>query len=193
MSADSTLLPIPLRLGAYTLDTATPDDVPALVAAFADPAIALWNAGRRRDATVEERATAWVADRATWTREHCSWVVRGPDGMLVGQVSIHLIDQMMGTGEMGYWLTPAGRGRGVGTAAVDTASRFAFDLLGLARLDLFHAVENEASCRLAVRCGYLLEGTVRQSYVYGDGLRHDEHLHGRLATDLVPPAELPDR
>ena len=191
MSADSVLLPIPLPLGAFTLDAATPDDVPALLAAFADPAIALWNAGRRRDAPLEERAKVWVESRAMWTREHCSWVVRDAGGTLAGQVSVHLIDEMMGTAEMGYWLVPGARGRGIGTAAVDTASRFAFDLLGLARLDLFHAVENEASCRLAQRCGYLLEGTARQSYVYGDGLRHDEHLHGRLATDDVAPAALP--
>ena len=52
-------------------------------------------------------------------------------------------------------------------------------------------MENEASCRLALRCGYLLEGTARQSYVYGDGLRHDEHLHGRLAADAVEPVAPP--
>jgi hypothetical protein len=34
---------------------------------------------------------------------------------------------------------------------------------------------------------------VRQSFVYGDGLRHDEHLHGRLATDVVAPPALPAR
>ena len=47
-------------------------------------------------------------------------------------------------------------------------------------------MENDPSCRLALRCGYLVEGTARQSFVYGDGLRHDEHLHARLATDDVP-------
>ena len=82
-------------------------------------------------------------------------------------------------------LTPSGRGRGIGAAAVDTATRWAFDVIGLARIELFHAVENEASCRLATRCGYLLEGTARQSFVCGDGLRHDEHLHARLASDAV--------
>ena len=33
--------------------------------------------------------------------------------------------------------------------------------------------------RRAIRC----EGTLRQSYVYGDGQRYDEHLHARLASD----------
>jgi RimJ/RimL family protein N-acetyltransferase len=185
-------MPIPLRFGGYALDAARPDDVDAVVSAFADPDIAQWNPGARRPgSTAQERAGRWVVDRTSWTRDHCSWVVRDADRRLVGQVSIHSIDEDMGNGEIGYWLTPDGRGRGIGTAAVDTATRFAFDLLGLVRLELFHAVENEASCRLARRCGYLVEGTARQSFVYGDGLRHDEHLHGRLAADAVPPVPLP--
>jgi RimJ/RimL family protein N-acetyltransferase len=189
---EPSVLPMPLRFGAYALDAATPDDVDAVVAAFADPDIARWNNGPRHPGeTVHDRAVRWVAARTTWSPDRCSWVVRDADRRLVGQVSIHSIDDPVGTGEIGYWLTPDGRGRGIGSAAVDTATRFGFDLLGLARLELFHAVENEASCRLAGRCGYLLEGTARQSFVYGDGRRHDEHLHGRLAADVVAPVALP--
>jgi len=40
------------------------------------------------------------------------------------------------------------------------------------------------------RRGYLIEGTARQSFIYGDGLRHDEHLHARLASDDVATFEL---
>lgn len=189
---DPPIAPVPLRFGTFLLDAATSDDAEAVTAAFADPDVALWNPGPRVvGLTSDERAARWIAVRSAWSAAHCSWVVRDSDGLLVGQVSIHAIDAEMGSGEIGYWLTPGGRGRGIGTAAVDTASRFAFDVVGLARLELFHAVENEASCRLALRCGYLLEGTARQSYVYGDGLRHDEHLHGRLASDAVEPVAPP--
>ena len=180
--------PVPLAFGAFLLDAATADDVDAVAAAFADPDIALWNPGARRPGTTErERAELWVADRMSWSPDHCSWVVRDPSGRLVGQVSIHSMDEEIGTGEIGYWLTPAGRGRGVGAATVDAATRYAFDEVGLVRVELFHAVENEPSCRLAMRCGYLHEGTARQSFVYGDRQRHDEHLHARLAADDVAP------
>ena len=189
---ESPVAPVPLRFGGFLLDAATTGDVAAVVAAFADPDVARWNPGPRRPGTTaHERASQWVAARTAWSADHCSWVVRDAGGVLVGQVSIHSSDEELGTGELGYWLTPAGRGRGIGAAAVDTATRFAFDALGLVRLELFHAVENEASCRLALRCGYLLEGTARQSFVYGDGLRHDEHLHARLATDAVEPVAPP--
>jgi len=185
--AESLLTPVPLPLGGYLLDAATTDDVDDVMTAFADPDIALWNPGARRPgASDRERASLWVSDRMCWAPDHCSWVVRDPSGRLVGQVSIHSMDEEIGTGEIGYWLTPSGRGRGVGAAAVDAATRYAFETLGLVRIELFHAVENGPSCRLAARCGYLLEGTARQSFIYGDRLRHDEHLHARLATDDVP-------
>ena len=57
----------------------------------------------------------------------------------------------------------------------------------LHRIALMHAVGNGASCSVASAAGYELEGTMRQSYRYGDGELHDEHLHARLRTDPPPP------
>jgi hypothetical protein len=39
---------------------------------------------------------------------------------------------------------------------------------------------------VALKAGYPVEGTLRQSYIYGDGRRYDEHLHARLASDPEP-------
>ena len=127
--SESPVPPVAARpFGEQRLDAATLTDIDAVADAFTDPDIALWNPGARRPgATSRERATLWVADRMAWAPDHCSWVVRDADGALVGQVSIHSLDEEIGSGEIGYWLTPAGRGRGIGAAAVDTATRFAFD------------------------------------------------------------------
>ncbi len=191
--ADAAIAPVALEVGRYRLDAPTLVDVDVVAAAFDDPDIAMWNPGARRPGvTATERARLWVADRSSWNAEHASWVLRDIDGTLIGQVSLHHISAESGTAEIGYWLTPRGRGRGLGVAAVATATSYGFDVLGIARIELFHAVENEASCRLARRAGYLVEGTARQSYVYGDGLRHDEHLHARLATDPDPAVPPPD-
>jgi RimJ/RimL family protein N-acetyltransferase len=53
-------------------------------------------------------------------------------------------------------------------------------------VQLYHAVENTASQRVAEKAGFTMEGRLRQSHRYGDGLHHDELLWGRLATDPVP-------
>ena len=189
---EAPITPVILRFGPYRLDGVRDSDIDAVAAALTDPDVAQWNPGPSRPGTpAHERARLWVVERATWTADHASWGIRDIDDVLIGQVSIHQIDAQMHAADIGYWMTPAGRGRGIATAAVDTATRFGFEVLGLARLQLFHALDNPASCRVAIKCGYLVEGTTRQSFVYGDGLRHDEHIHARLLTDPPPGVALP--
>ncbi|MEV1328749.1 GNAT family N-acetyltransferase [Micromonospora costi] len=155
-------------------------DARAVQDALRDPDIAQWNPqGGPVDAA---SALRWVRRRADWSAgDHVSLAVTGPDGALLGSVSLHQIHGE--NAAMGYWVVPGARGRGVATRAVDRLSRWAFDELGLHRIELCHATANPASCRVAERAGYRAEGTLRESFRYGDGRRHDEHLHARLATD----------
>ena len=81
---------------------------------------------------------------------------------------------------------PAARGRGVAGSAVVALCGWAFPALGLERVELLHAVENAASGRVAAKAGFVLEGRLRRSYRYGDGVKHDELLWSRLADDPPP-------
>jgi RimJ/RimL family protein N-acetyltransferase len=105
---------------------------------------------------------------------------------MVANISLHAIDREHLTGAIGYRVAEFASGRGVATRAVSTVSDWAYAELGLIRLQLQHAVDNPASCRVAAKAGYRFEGTMRSATVYGDGLRRDDHLHARLATDLSP-------
>ena len=69
---------------------------------------------------------------------------------------------------------------------MDAACRWAFATVPLERVELCHAVENAASGRVAEKAGFTLEGRLRRSYRYGDGVRHDELLWARLADDPAP-------
>ncbi|MHA3704858.1 GNAT family N-acetyltransferase [Jatrophihabitans sp. YIM 134969] len=157
-----------------------PDDEPLLAAAFADVQIRMWNPPPR-DLDVGD----WWRRRADWSGGgHATWAVADPvDDRLLGDVSLHELDLDGADAEIGYTVLPAERGRRVATRAIEAATRYAFSELALFRVQLYHAVENVASCNAAEAAGFLLEGTLRQSYRYGDGQRHDEHLHARLATD----------
>jgi len=160
------------------------DDVPAVLDALRDPAVARWNPADSRAPDLAV-AAAWVAQRADWSDgSHASFAVESGCELL-GSVSLFRIDRVHDNAEIGYWVAAAARGRGVAAASVRAVSDWAFGPLRLARVQLYHAVENPASCRVAEKAGYRLEGVVRQSYRYGDGRLHDEHLHGRLATDEV--------
>jgi RimJ/RimL family protein N-acetyltransferase len=157
-------------------------DAPAVLAVLDDPEILRWTSLQLR--TVDE-VRRWVDNRACWT-DAITWAVHhAATGELLGGFIWHHLDAASSSAEAGYWVAPAARGRGVGGRALRAASRFAFDVLGVQRLQLFHAVDNPASCGVARNAGFALEGTCRRSYRYGDGELHDEHLHARLATDAV--------
>jgi RimJ/RimL family protein N-acetyltransferase len=172
--------------GDMVLRAATEDDLPDLKAAFADPLIQRWNPVQTGN-DAEDAVRTWMEQRNDWSSgDHVSWVVSTEDGPLIGSVSLHHIDLAQENAEVGYWVVPELRGRHLAARSVDIAAQFAFKTLGFRRLYLYHSVENPASCRVADRAGFALEGTVRQSYKYFDGRFHDEHLHGRLATDAPP-------
>ncbi len=77
------------------------------------------------------------------------------------------------------------RGRGYGTDAVMATMRYAFEELGLERLDGEIVEFNEASRRLYVdKCGWTIEGRRRRS-VFRDGEWYDSVTVGILRDDYV--------
>lgn len=172
----------PVRTPDLLLRAFTLADAPQIADARTDPDIDLWNPMRKP-------AEQWCTDRGDWSDgTHASWAATRPDrpGVVIGAVSLHQIDHEQLDAEVGFFVIPAHRRRGVATACVEAATAFAFGELGLRRTHLFHAIENRGSCAVATGCGYLLEGTHRESYRCGDGVWHDEHSHGRLASDPAP-------
>ena len=173
--------PVPVRAEEVLLRAYVPSDAADLLEAFADPLVRTWNPGPTDEAGVRE----FMAARNDWSEgRHASWAIADAGtGRLLGAVSLHQMDLEKGESELGYWVAPWARGRGVASTAALRAARYGFDDLGLRRVFCFHAVENTGSCGGARRAGFLHEGTLRQSYKYADGRWHDEHLHARLAGD----------
>ncbi|WP_431780511.1 GNAT family N-acetyltransferase [Streptomyces chumphonensis] len=160
------------------------DDADALVAAFAEPEM-----DRQTATPVDTPAAArsWIGRRAEEWGAGTSYafaVVDAADAVL-GNVAVSAVERVHGTGWVSYWTVTAARGRGVATFACRTVSRWAFDDLGLFRLELGHRVDNPASCAVALASGYAVEGLQRQRLAY-DGIRHDVEVHARLATDADP-------
>ena len=149
------------------------DDQPAVVAAFADPDVpALLGLGARRPRHAGAAAAAGRADpvRARRCRR------RGP------RAALPCIGFVEGRAGVGYWLVPAARGRGVATRAVRLLARWAFDALGVARLELTCGPDNVASQRVAERCGFTREGLMRAHLPFKGG-RRDTVLYSLLPDD----------
>jgi len=122
----------------------------------------------------------YEAGRLDGTRE--AFAVVDDDGSFLGMAMAVDIDREAREVELGYIVAPAARGRGVATAALDELTRWAFAELDALRITLIIDVENRASARVAERCGYVLEGVMRSSYLKDD-LRVDAGLWSRLPSD----------
>jgi RimJ/RimL family protein N-acetyltransferase len=94
--------------------------------------------------------------------------------------------------DIGYAVHPDARRQGVGSRAIRLLTRWLTaeaDGPGMARVQLDHSVENEASCRVALAAGFAREG-VRRAFLPlrdpdapGGVRRHDVCLHGFVAGD----------
>ncbi|GHI88259.1 GNAT family N-acetyltransferase [Streptomyces xanthophaeus] len=172
-------LPLP---GGWLLRPWEPSDAPALIAAGLDPGIRHWNrtgsfTPDRAQQSIARYGRRWAAEKgAAWALAPAS------GGPAVGLIGLADLDLRGGSGELLYWLLPAGRGAGLMTAATERVTRWAFEELGLHRVRITHSVANPASCAVATKAGYALEGTMRGALLHADGW-HDEHLHARLRTD----------
>jgi len=171
--------------GGLELRAWRPTDADALVTAGRDAAIQQWNlfsvespeTARERIGRMHER---WAAETAG------IWAIARPGGgAALGLVGLTGIDLAGGSGEIIYWLLPPARGAGVAVEATTRLARWSLDELGLHRLRLCHSVANPASCRVAAKAGFPLEGTMRGALLHADGW-HDQHLHARVQGDAWP-------
>jgi len=68
------------------------------------------------------------------------------------------VDLAQARAAVGYWLSPTARGRGVASHALWLLAHWAFNVIGLARLELTCGPDNHASQLVAERSGFVREG-----------------------------------
>jgi len=92
---------------------------------------------------------------------------------VIGGSGLHRTDWSTPKTEIGYWCRTSRRGAGLITEAVTALAKVAFEHLAVARLELITDEANLASRRVAERCGFGLEGILRNERRAPDGtLRH---------------------
>jgi RimJ/RimL family protein N-acetyltransferase len=62
--------------------------------------------------------------------------------------------------EVGYWLVPGARGRGIGATAVGLLVDWAFEVLELERIEITTTPDNGAARSLATSLGFTEEGVM---------------------------------
>jgi RimJ/RimL family protein N-acetyltransferase len=176
----------PLTDDALTLRPWSPDDLPGLMAAAADPIVHRYRYSLPGDVA---GARAWLAavesDRLSGERLELAVTAAEADAA-VGSISLWGFHRRNHAAMVSYWLAPDGRGRGLATRALGLLAGWAFDVLGQQRLALQVEVQNVASRRVAERCGFRCEGRLRSHQQRRDGTRADVLVYGLLAGELVP-------
>jgi ribosomal-protein-alanine N-acetyltransferase len=172
--AESPVLESPrLRLRPFT-----DADVPRIVESCSDVVSRHFLAALPRPYT-PATARAYLDDCA-WqaaTGAKATWAIADREtDQLFGNIAVMDMLGVSGEhGEIGYWLHPDARGRGVVTEATRTVVAHALDPDGLdrRRLVLYAAVDNVASNAVAVAAGFCLYGTQRVAERLGDGSYDD--------------------
>jgi RimJ/RimL family protein N-acetyltransferase len=138
----------------------------------------------------------WIGQgaAASFAAGGAAYVIADPaTDRLIGGIGLTRTPGLGRRANIGYWVSPRARERGVATAATVALSGWAFEH-GLHRLDLLTALENLASQRVAMAAGYAREGVLRGVMLGRDGAWEDRVVWARLAGDPPGPTRrlLPD-
>ena len=160
-------------------------DVPAKFAGFNDPIVQRFSYPAVEPYTEADALAHVLAARRDWEEgTGAEFACVGPedDDLILGGCSIYGIEWAYGRAAVGYWLAPHGRGRGIATHAVRLLTRWAFDDLGIARLQITCGPDNLASQRVAERAGFAREGVLRSHFPFKGG-RRDTVVFGLVPAD----------
>ena len=119
---------------------------------------------------------------AAWERGgHYSFaIVENHTQQFLGSIGLSQLNLTHRCGNVGYWVRDSAAGRGIATAATRLLARFAFQELGLCRLEFLIAAGNMASQRVAQKAGAKFEGLLRNRLRL-NGTCHDAALFGLVA------------
>jgi ribosomal-protein-serine acetyltransferase len=125
---------------------------------------------------------AGAADRAA-RAEAVDWYLFA-EGTLCGAVRLNRIEVENRKTSIAYLLDAAHQGRGIVTLAVRAFLGYCFGELGMNRVELMVATENERSIRVAERAGFVREGRLRQAERL-DGAFVDLYVYGLLREEFL--------
>jgi RimJ/RimL family protein N-acetyltransferase len=116
-------------------------------------------------------------------RELFEWGIAERSGEgVIGTATLFHVTTTNRRAEIGFAVGRAHQGRGLASEAVEILIAFAFDSLGLHRLEADVDPRNEPSLRLLEKLGFRREGTLRERYFVGDEIQ-DTVMLGLLAPE----------
>lgn len=103
-------------------------------------------------------------------------------GSILGGCSLSHIHPVYHLCNLGYWVRTSRRGEGIAVGATKLSARYAFEKIGLIRVEIVMAVDNAASRRVAEKADAHYEGILRNRMVVGQAI-YDAHMYSLIPQD----------
>jgi RimJ/RimL family protein N-acetyltransferase len=191
--------PITLTTDRLVLRPFTPDDAAAVHAACQDPEIPRWTPVPSPYTNEHAEEFVGVVCPDGWRNDtvYNLAVTTKDGGRLVGAMALVRLAELgapQRQAELGYWTAKEMRGLGYTVEAARAVARWAFEGLGVERLEWCAEAGNAGSRAVALKAGFRMEGTMRSKIVH-NGTRRDAWTGSLLPSDLsglpLPPSAAP--
>lgn len=178
-----------LRTVRLELSPPRDDDVDAIHAACQDAAIQRFTTVPAPYLLADAASFVELAARGWAEGSQANWAIR-LDDRLVGMVGLARLPS--GGPELGYWIAPDVRGRGLATEAARAVIEWGFsaERPAVQRIEWRAVVGNVGSARVARSLGFRYEGLLRRAHLNPLG-RADLWIGGRLRGDDPEPVPWP--
>ena len=162
-------------------------DIPMIVEAVRESADELkpWISWCQHEYT-EEQARIWLESLPDSREKGISYdfaIIDSTGGSYLGGCGINHIRWTYRFANLGYWVRTDRTGQGIASRVVPLLARFAFEHLGLMRVEIVVAVGNKASQRVAQKVGAVREGILRNRIVIGKNV-YDAVMHSLIPQDF---------
>jgi RimJ/RimL family protein N-acetyltransferase len=108
-------------------------------------------------------------------------------GRLVASVGLHRTDWSLPKTEVGYWVRTSETGKGYASESVAALTSWALSDLGAKRVELVTDAQNLGSRGVAERCGFRLEGVLRNVMQSPDGRLRNSCVYSKLLDSSLRP------
>ena len=159
-------------------------DVADIVEGLNNINVSKWLAGAPYPYT-EEDAKIFI-NRSIENSRYDFAIVLKSENKVIGCTQLNNIDKTNGIAGGGIWINEKYQGQGYGEEAFGAKIKYAFEVLGLRRLENGYFKDNERSHKMQLRFGYKDEGIRRKRFISkATGNVEDEYITGLLKDEWI--------
>lgn len=164
MTPDYQIITQTLTLRLITLE----DTKPLFDCISHSPSLHRWVDWCHPDFSIDDTERFILATRLNWVKgdAYGFGVFSRKTDELLGMVAINELYHTFNMASIGYWISDAFQGQGIGKQAVNALIEFCFDMLKLSRVEIVCDPDNVPSQRLIESCGAQFECQAANRFIF---------------------------